>query len=224
MGLGLGLLPSSVCGRVVGGSAAESDRSDSIDGRNRHLRRPTNQRRGMGGRNRNLWPLKPDPPRLHTLAPRSAGEEGYGWWLFDRRRLVDAESVSSIHSPCPLIKTFLPFHDFCATFPPEPPSTEAAVNQSHREGAEIEEDNNAAEEIPDAVEGEGDEKQDQEAVERPQKTSKYMTKYERARILGARALQISMNAPVMVELEGETDPLESRGMRRVICTAMWLRM
>ncbi|KAE8694250.1 DNA-directed RNA polymerases I, II, and III subunit RPABC2 [Hibiscus syriacus] len=40
------------------------------------------------------------------------------------------------------------------------------------------------------------------------KTSKYMTKYERARILGTRALQISMNAPVMVELEGETDPLE----------------
>ncbi|KAI4330886.1 hypothetical protein MLD38_029129 [Melastoma candidum] len=43
---------------------------------------------------------------------------------------------------------------------------------------------------------------------RPRKTSKYMTKYERARILGTRALQISMNAPVMVELEGETDPLE----------------
>lgn len=35
-----------------------------------------------------------------------------------------------------------------------------------------------------------------------------MTKYERARILGARALQISYNAPVMVELEGETDPLQ----------------
>ena len=26
-------------------------------------------------------------------------------------------------------------------------------------------------------------------------------------MLGTRALQISMNAPVMVELEGETDPL-----------------
>ncbi|KAF9966412.1 DNA-directed RNA polymerases I II and III subunit RPABC2 [Modicella reniformis] len=34
-----------------------------------------------------------------------------------------------------------------------------------------------------------------------------MTKYERARILGARALQISMNAPVLVDLEGETDSL-----------------
>jgi len=38
-------------------------------------------------------------------------------------------------------------------------------------------------------------------------TTKYMTKYERARVLGTRALQISMNAPVMVELDGETDPL-----------------
>ncbi|KAF9147204.1 DNA-directed RNA polymerases I II and III subunit RPABC2 [Mortierella sp. AD010] len=38
-------------------------------------------------------------------------------------------------------------------------------------------------------------------------TTPYMTKYERARILGARALQISMNAPVLVDLEGETDSL-----------------
>lgn len=36
----------------------------------------------------------------------------------------------------------------------------------------------------------------------------YMTKYERARILGTRALQISMNAPVLVDLEGESDPLQ----------------
>ncbi|KAG0345827.1 DNA-directed RNA polymerases I II and III subunit RPABC2 [Podila humilis] len=38
-------------------------------------------------------------------------------------------------------------------------------------------------------------------------TTPYMTKYERARILGTRALQISMNAPVLVDLEGETDAL-----------------
>ena len=54
----------------------------------------------------------------------------------------------------------------------------------------------------------------------------YMTKYERARVLGTRALQIrydrssrvweagytdnsdSMNAPVLVDVEGETDPLQ----------------
>ena len=33
-------------------------------------------------------------------------------------------------------------------------------------------------------------------------------KYERARVLGTRALHIAMSAPVMVELEGETDPLK----------------
>jgi DNA-directed RNA polymerase I, II, and III subunit RPABC2 len=39
-------------------------------------------------------------------------------------------------------------------------------------------------------------------------SSKYMTKYERARVLGTRAMQISRNAPIMVELEPhETDPL-----------------
>ena len=45
-------------------------------------------------------------------------------------------------------------------------------------------------------------------------TTPYMTRFERARVLGTRALQISMNAPVMVELEGETDPLQVRGRGR----------
>ena len=39
-------------------------------------------------------------------------------------------------------------------------------------------------------------------------TLPYLTKYEKARILGARALQISMGAPILVNLEGETDSLE----------------
>ena len=42
-------------------------------------------------------------------------------------------------------------------------------------------------------------------------TTRYMTKYERARVLGTRALQISMNAPVMVSIDGETDPLKIAG-------------
>ncbi|GFQ83023.1 DNA-directed RNA polymerases I, II, and III subunit RPABC2 [Trichonephila clavata] len=51
------------------------------------------------------------------------------------------------------------------------------------------------------------------ASEQPQLNQKritlpYMTKYERARVLGTRALQIAMNAPVMVELDGEIDPLQ----------------
>lgn len=48
----------------------------------------------------------------------------------------------------------------------------------------------------------------EKAIPKDQRTTTpYMTKYERARILGTRALQISMNAPVFVDLEGETDPL-----------------
>ena len=42
----------------------------------------------------------------------------------------------------------------------------------------------------------------------PRRTSPYMTKYERARIIGSRALQISMNAPVMVDTQGMTDPMD----------------
>lgn len=38
-------------------------------------------------------------------------------------------------------------------------------------------------------------------------TTPYLTKYERARILGTRAMQIANNAPVLVPLEGEVDPL-----------------
>jgi len=34
-----------------------------------------------------------------------------------------------------------------------------------------------------------------------------ITKFERARILGVRALQISMNAPIFIPANGESDPL-----------------
>lgn len=62
---------------------------------------------------------------------------------------------------------------------------------NRQEGAEIEEDNGNNDDIPDPLMGEGEEKtEQQEPVERPRKTSKFMTKYERARILGTRALQI----------------------------------
>jgi DNA-directed RNA polymerases I, II, and III subunit RPABC2 len=47
-----------------------------------------------------------------------------------------------------------------------------------------------------------------EVVERRFALLRLLRRYERARILGTRALQISMNAPVMVDLEGETDPLK----------------
>ena len=38
-------------------------------------------------------------------------------------------------------------------------------------------------------------------------TTKFLTKYERARVLGTRALQISMGAPICVPLDGEIDCL-----------------
>ena len=92
------------------------------------------------------------------------------------------------------------YNDMDMGYEDEPPEPEI------EEGAEEEPENN--EDGPDEVVGAEAEDKEQEKTQRPRKTSKYMTKYERARILGTRALQISMNAPVMVELEGETDPLE----------------
>lgn len=60
-----------------------------------------------------------------------------------------------------------------------------------KEGAEEEDLENKN----DDMTGEGEpieteDKEDEQPGERPRKTSKYMTKYERARILGTRALQI----------------------------------
>eukprot|EP00897_Mesotaenium_endlicherianum_P005056 jgi/Mesen1/4579/ME000232S03833 len=88
----------------------------------------------------------------------------------------------------------------------EPPEADYDEYQGDPEGDE--DDDAPAEGEADAEEAAND----VEVVERPsvgpRKTTKFMTKYERARIIGTRALQISMNAPVMVELQGETDPLE----------------
>lgn len=39
-------------------------------------------------------------------------------------------------------------------------------------------------------------------------TSTRMTKFEKAHILGVRALQLSMSAPPLVDIEDETDPLK----------------
>lgn len=47
---------------------------------------------------------------------------------------------------------------------------------------------------------ETEEKEEQEPTEKPRKTSKFMTKYERARILGTRALQIRFSSDILVKL------------------------
>lgn len=61
-----------------------------------------------------------------------------------------------------------------------------------QEGAEeeLDADANKEDDVPDPLLADGEDKQEQEQGERARKTSKYMTKYERARILGTRALQI----------------------------------
>lgn len=45
------------------------------------------------------------------------------------------------------------------------------------------------------------------AVFGPKRTCLHLTKYERARVLGTRAMQISMSAPILVDCKGQSDPL-----------------
>jgi DNA-directed RNA polymerase I, II, and III subunit RPABC2 len=87
------------------------------------------------------------------------------------------------------------------------------MEDSGDEPAEMEEEKEEEEEgdeqvIPVGVEGEPDMPRVEQRSNVERITSRYMTKYERARVLGTRAMQISRNAPVMVELSAhETDPL-----------------
>ncbi|KAJ6621086.1 RNA polymerase, subunit omega/K/RPB6 [Mycena sp. CBHHK59/15] len=94
---------------------------------------------------------------------------------------------------------------------PENADGEAAAGEDGAQvngvnGAEHDQDTAHGEEVLEGTAGSG------LAGERqPNKvrvTTPYLTKYERARILGTRALQISMNAPVLVPLDGETDALQ----------------
>ncbi|QQP37599.1 DNA-directed RNA polymerases I_ II_ and III subunit RPABC2 [Caligus rogercresseyi] len=72
----------------------------------------------------------------------------------------------------------------------------------------LEEDGDNVELIPAHEADGGDPSSGDPKSKEKRTTTPYMTKYERARVLGTRALQIAMCAPVMVELEGETDPLQ----------------
>merc|ERR1712216_648578 len=97
-----------------------------------------------------------------------------------------------------------------------------AMSDDEGAGSDVEHEDFGMEEDDDQVDdGEDDEQHDEneqrgevmdmeegDRVETTRTTTKYMTKYERARVLGTRALQISMGAPVMVVLQGETDPLD----------------
>ena len=59
----------------------------------------------------------------------------------------------------------------------------------------------------DVLEDEGRSAASKRVKDEERITSSFMTKYEKARVLGTRALQISKNAPLMiVPLPGESDP------------------
>jgi hypothetical protein len=93
------------------------------------------------------------------------------------------------HLPHPTATTTTPLHPTHATPTPTP-------------GAEVQMDVIEAGPEPPA---------------RPRITTRYLTKYEKARVLGTRALQISMNAPVMTDVGDETgeavDSVVWRGQR-----------
>ncbi len=66
-------------------------------------------------------------------------------------------------------------------------------------------------------------KNKEKMLKAPNKTSKFMTKYEKAKVIGIRALQIRENSPIKVDPKGETDPkrialmeLRSRKMPLII--------
>lgn len=84
-------------------------------------------------------------------------------------------------------------------------SFENDFNEDEEVEASEEDDNNIKDDIIiDDKENTGPSKSNKERI-----TTKYLTKYERARILGARALQISKNAPILVEIDkGVWDPLK----------------
>eukprot|EP00462_Mataza_sp_D1_P010045 CAMPEP_0175163292 /NCGR_PEP_ID=MMETSP0087-20121206/25666_1 /TAXON_ID=136419 /ORGANISM="Unknown Unknown, Strain D1" /LENGTH=144 /DNA_ID=CAMNT_0016451975 /DNA_START=29 /DNA_END=463 /DNA_ORIENTATION=+ len=56
------------------------------------------------------------------------------------------------------------------------------------------------------------ESKDKDSSNKRKVTTKYLTKYEKARILGTRALQISNGAPIMVDNCDETDALAIASM------------
>ncbi|EIW64187.1 RNA polymerase Rpb6 [Trametes versicolor FP-101664 SS1] len=95
-------------------------------------------------------------------------------------------------------------------------ATELPDGEANGEGEQVNgyAGTNGAENGQDAPNGEGAQEpaaaapRDERQPNKVRVTTPYLTKYERARVLGTRALQISMNAPVLVPLDGETDALQ----------------
>ena len=77
-----------------------------------------------------------------------------------------------------------------------------------KEFEEIEEDGEESEEKESQILEQGDEIRGNAITGEARTTTPFLTKYEKARVIGARALQISKNAPILVNLNpGESDPI-----------------
>ena len=92
-------------------------------------------------------------------------------------------------------------------------------NSQGDEGMDYEDEENVDKEFEEEEE-EGEESEDKESqifdhapdsgkaiTGEARTTTPFLTKYEKARVIGARALQISKNAPILVNPQDETDPI-----------------
>ena len=85
---------------------------------------------------------------------------------------------------------------------------EDSFNDEFNEG-EVEEKEEEQQDLEFIEVGEQNVKEMASQPSKERVTTRFLTKYEKARIIGARALQISKNAPIMVEPKlGEWDPLK----------------
>ena len=77
-----------------------------------------------------------------------------------------------------------------------------------KEFEEEEEEGEESEERESQILEQGEEKRGNAITGEARTTTPFLTKYEKARVIGARALQISKNAPILVNLNpGESDPI-----------------
>ena len=77
-----------------------------------------------------------------------------------------------------------------------------------KEFEEEEEEGEESEERESQILEQGEEKRGNAITGEARTTTPFLTKYEKARVIGARALQISKNAPILVSLNpGEYDPI-----------------
>jgi len=77
-----------------------------------------------------------------------------------------------------------------------------------KEFEETEEEGEESEEKESQILEQEDERRGNAITGEARTTTPFLTKYEKARVIGARALQISKNAPILVNLNpGEYDPI-----------------